>query len=458
MSRRRYEAYRDSGVEWLGEVPEHWRAVPLRHLLSEPLKYGANESADQDDPEQPRFVRITDIDNSGRLKDETFRSLPEEIARPYLLRDGDLLFARSGSVGRTFLYRETWGRCAYAGYLVRASPNQNVASSRFLSFFTYSTAYLSWVRSVAIQATIENVSAEKYARLAVPLPPIEEQRTIAAFLDRETAKVDALIEKKRLLIERIEEQRTALISRTVTRGLPPEAARAAGLDPSPRLKPSGVEWLGEVPEHWEPGRLSHFWTAIDCKHRTVGFVEDADGIPVVSIREVEGATVSLAGAKRTTPDEFAIMAEGERRPRLGDIIYSRNATVGRAALVTTDQAFCMGQDVCLIRPEGTHPPFAALLLQSRAVLEQAEAAMVGATFRRINVGEVKAFHIALPPLPEQIAIAEWLGAETRKYERLVEQCADGIERLEEYRTALITTAVTGKIDVRESAREEIAAG
>src|SRR5690606_28629003 len=101
VTRRRYEAYRDSGVELIGEIPAHWDFAPLARTLREPLKYGANEAADGDDPKLPRFVRITDIDDSGRLKSDTFKSLPEEIARPYLLQSGDVLFARSGSVGRS---------------------------------------------------------------------------------------------------------------------------------------------------------------------------------------------------------------------------------------------------------------------------------------------------------------------------------------------------------------------
>ena len=252
---RAYPRYRGSGVEWLGEVPEHWEVRPFRRALRESLKYGANEAAELDDPDLPRFIRITDIDDGGRLRDETFRSLPVDVAEPYLLEPGDLLFARSGSVGRTFLYDESWGACAFAGYLIRARVDHTQVTPEFVSYFSDSHAYASWLRTVAIQATIENVSAERYARMLLPLPPLDEQRAIAAYLDRETERIDALVAKKRLLIERLEEYRTALITRTVTRGLPPEAARAAGLDPSPRLKPSGVEWLGEVPEHWDVRRL-----------------------------------------------------------------------------------------------------------------------------------------------------------------------------------------------------------
>ena len=240
-----YPAYRPSGAEWLGEVPKHWEVRPFRRALGESLKYGANEAADLDDPDLPRFIRITDIDDGGRLRDETFRSLPVPVAEPYLLQSGDLLFARSGSVGRTFLYDESWGACAYAGYLIRARVDRVKAMPEFVSYFSESHAYASWLRTVAIQATIENISAERYARMLLPLPPLNEQRTIVAFLDCETERIDTLVAKMRLLIERLQEYRTSVITQTVTRGL----------DPSRCLKPSDVDWLGDVPEHWDVRRL-----------------------------------------------------------------------------------------------------------------------------------------------------------------------------------------------------------
>ena len=205
-----------SGVDWLGEVPEHWKVRPFRRALRESLKYGANEAAEIDDPDLPRFIRITDIDDRGRLRDETFRSLPVSVAEPYLLEPGDLLFARSGSVGRTFLYDESWGACAYAGYLIRARVDRVQAMPEFVSYYSESHAYASWLRTVAIQATIENISAERYAGMLLPLPPLNEQRMTVAFLDRETERIDALAVKMRLLIERLQEYRNALITAAVT--------------------------------------------------------------------------------------------------------------------------------------------------------------------------------------------------------------------------------------------------
>ena len=210
-------ALKDSRVEWLGEVPEHWEVCPLRRMLAEPLAYGANEPADIDDPSYPRYVRITDIDAHDSLRPETFRSLPPEVAAPYLLREGDLLLARSGAtVGKTFLYRTDWGPCAYAGYLIRARLDTSTADTHFVRYFTSSAAYWAWLGSAYIQATIQNVSAERYANLDIALPSIHEQRAIVDYLDASTEHIDALRAKAELSIERLLEYRLALISAAVT--------------------------------------------------------------------------------------------------------------------------------------------------------------------------------------------------------------------------------------------------
>ncbi len=207
----------DSGVEWLGEVPEGWKVVPLKRLLDGRLEYGANQAAEFDDRSWPRYVRITDIDPAGHLREEIFKSLAPEVAHPYLLAEGDILLARSGAtVGKSFVYRESWGSCAYAGYLIRARCDRRSLAPAFLKRFTESEEYWQWLGSSFIQATIQNVSAEKYGELLVPLPPLPEQRAIAAFLDRETARIDALKAKIQKAIELLKEYRTALISAAVT--------------------------------------------------------------------------------------------------------------------------------------------------------------------------------------------------------------------------------------------------
>jgi restriction endonuclease S subunit len=208
---------KNSGVEWLGEIPTHWEAIRFKFLLSEQLAYGANESAEYDEPTWPRYIRITDINENGTIRDETFKSLPEDVARPYLLKEGDLLFARSGAtVGKTLLYLESWGRAAYAGYLIRSRLNQSEMIPAFAAYFCCSNNYWDWLRSSFIQATIQNVSAERYANMVVPKPPIKEQREITKRLDENTSAIDRMTERISHSIETLREYRSALISAAVT--------------------------------------------------------------------------------------------------------------------------------------------------------------------------------------------------------------------------------------------------
>ncbi len=208
---------KDSGGEWLGKIPNHWNTRRFKLLLRWPLQYGANESAEFEDQSCPRYIRITDIDDEGNLRPETFKSLPEDVAKPYILKDGDLLFARSGAtVGKTFLYRNDWGRSAFAGYLIRARLDRRLALPSFYSYYTQSSHYWDWLQAIFIQATIQNVSAEKYGNLMVTLPPIDEQKQIVNFLNMGTKKLDRLSKSVEDAIVKLQEYRAALITAVVT--------------------------------------------------------------------------------------------------------------------------------------------------------------------------------------------------------------------------------------------------
>ena len=206
-----------SGIPWLGDVPRHWEVKRLKFVKSGPLMYGANEAATSDDPDMPRFIRITDLNDDGTLREDTFRSLPEDVAAPYILNDGDFLFARSGAtVGKAFMYSESLGRACFAGYLIRLRPLRRVLIHDFLRYYIQSAGYEGAVKEVSIQSTIQNVSAEKYSNFTLPLPPPPEQQAIVNDLDRETAQMDRIAQTVRTQIEKVREYRQALISEAVT--------------------------------------------------------------------------------------------------------------------------------------------------------------------------------------------------------------------------------------------------
>jgi type I restriction enzyme S subunit len=222
--------HRRSGMAWLGEIPAHWRVARLKFIRSGAFLYGSGEPASGADRHCPRYIRITDLNEDGTLCADTFQSLPEHLAAPYILQDGDVLFARSGAnVGKTFRYREEWGRACFASYLVRLRPDRRQVLPDYLYYYTQSRAFQHEVRLNTVQATIANVSADRYGNFAIPLPPIEEQRAIVEFLDRRTQVIDSLLRTIGLHIERLWEYRSAMVVDLVTRGCP---GAKAGAEPS----------------------------------------------------------------------------------------------------------------------------------------------------------------------------------------------------------------------------------
>jgi type I restriction enzyme, S subunit len=200
-------------------IPVHWRVTRLKFVRSGSFQYGANEPAVSEDRTAPRYIRITDLNNDGTLRDDTFQSLPEPLAAPYLLQDGDILLARSGAtVGKALRYRAEWGRACFAGYLVRLRPDRRKILPDYLYYYTQSQAFRRQVWVSTVQSTIANVNAERFGNFSIPLPPLEEQHTILSFLDGRTQKLDALRRVVEQQLAKLREYRRALIVFAVTRG------------------------------------------------------------------------------------------------------------------------------------------------------------------------------------------------------------------------------------------------
>lgn len=204
-----------SGIDWIGDINENWDLYKLKHLLKSNLMYGANESAESDDLSLPRYIRITDIDEDGNLRSDTFKSLSREKAAPYLLKKGDVLFARSGATaGKSYLFDEDLEAC-FAGYLIKASLKESL-KPKFLAYYTKSGIYDNWKNSIFIQATIPNIGADKYANLMIPLPSMKEQIIIIQQLDKETEKLNNIIRTCKKKISLLQERKQIIINDVVT--------------------------------------------------------------------------------------------------------------------------------------------------------------------------------------------------------------------------------------------------
>ena len=298
---------------------------------------------------------------------------------------------------------------------------------------------------VSKDSAIPGLSREDAYAKTLPLPPLDEQRAIAAYLDRETERIDALVAKKRLLIERLEEYRTALITRTVTRGLPPEAARAAGLDPSPRLKPSGVEWLGDVPEHWEVKEIKWETPVLrGASPRPIddeAYFDEGGSHGWVRIADVTAAGMYL---ERTTQrlSKLGVSLSVPLCP--GELFLSIAGSVGKPCITSIP---CCIHDGFVYFPRWRGDT--RFLYYVFASGEPYRGLGKLGTQLNLNTDTVGAIHIGVPPIPEQAAIADYLVVRLGELDSTTAKMDTAIERLQEHRTALITAAVTGKIDVRE---------
>lgn len=441
MSLPRYPEYKDSGVAWLGEVPAHWQLTPLKRLGT--IRYGIGEPPPYRET-GTALIRATNVHEGKLLPSGLVFVAPDDIPsqRILWLRSGDIIVVRSGAyTGDSALVTEEYGG-AIAGFDMVFRGNSRCVPS-FIKFVLLSRYVKNFQLDLKrARAAQPHLNAEELGECIISLAPQEEQAAIAAFLDRETAKIDALVAEQEKLLTLLAEKRQATISHAVTKGLNPDAP----------MKDSGVEWLGKVPGHWEIGNLKRFAEVIDCKHHTVEFLDD--GLPIVSIRELRDNRIDLSNAKLTSPKEWDFLREG-RIPQHGDLIFCRNASVGAVGYVRDEQVpFCMGQDVCLIRPQ-TKSRFMHFQATCRTVANQIEAFLVGATIRRANVEEIRNLLVTWPPAVEQEEIAAFLDAETARLDALTAEATRAIALLKERRTALISAAVTGKIDVRHEAAQPI---
>jgi type I restriction enzyme S subunit len=444
MSLPRYPKYKDSGVAWLGEVPAHWDVEPVKRRI-ERIESGTSVNA-SDEPAtdgRPGVLKTSCVYAGVFDAAENKLVTEDDLGRVSCpLRRDTLIVSRMNTpdlVGAAGLVRVAPGNIFLPDRLWQISFRDAQAS--FVHYWTLSGLYRAQVQAVCTgtSSSMKNLGQDQFGQLGLSFPPLREQSTIAAFLERETAKIDALVVEQQRLIELLKEKRQAVISHAVTKGLNPDVP----------MKDPGFEWLEEVPAHWEVGPLKRYWTVVDCKHITADFVED--GVPLASIREVQGRWVALEEAKCTTEHFYELLVEGGRRPSSGDLIFSRNATVGEVAQVRADHPrFAMGQDVVLMRKVSatSSSDFLQYTIRSPVVVQQLDVLMIGSTFRRINVEEIRSLVVPVPPPPEQDQIAAFLEHETERADALIAEAQRAITLLQERRTALVSAAVTGQIDVR----------
>jgi type I restriction enzyme S subunit len=422
-----YSVYKDSGVEWLGEVPEHWEIRKLKFsatLISN--KINAKDS-------ELQFIGLENIESfTGKLIFSDTES--EGIALYY--KDNDILFCKLRPyLAKVYLANQE-GLCTSELLVLRGTE----IIPPFLKYYLLSQEFINIVDSSTYGSKMPRANWEFIGNLSCLIPHEKEQHQIATFLDNKTAHLDKLIEKKQQMIGLLNEKRIALITQAVTKGL----------DLTVPMKDSGIEWLGEVPEHWVVNNINYVLNAIgDVDHYMPRSVEK--GIPYVMTGDLKEfvSSINFKDCKQVSYEDYMKLSKKIKSSK-GDLIVARYATIGTASYVDIDADFLVSYSCVTIKPNLSKALGLYLFyyFKSNAFLQGIQNEINTNTQGNVGINDLKKVTIALPTLAEQSKIVDYFNHETAKLDRMINTIQSAIAKLQEYRSALITAAVTGKIDVR----------
>ncbi len=435
MSLPRYPKYKPSGVEWLGDVPEGWEVDRIkRSVLSS--KNGVWGAEPQQDESDIPCVRVADFDRQKlriELSEPTIRNVVESERVGRVLCKGDLLLEKAGGgelqpVGCVVLYDDDRPAvCSNFVARVQVAPGMNASFWRYAHAAAYAVRLNT--RSIKQTSGIQNLDGSQYFDERAAFPPLPEQTAIAEFLDRETGKIDGLVAEQRRLMELLKEKRQAVISHAVTKGLNAHAP----------LKPSGIDWLGDMPTGWTLRRLQGVCSFSSGKAHEPFICDDG------AYKCVTARFISTEGAKsKNCSENLSPAKKNDTLMVMSDLPNGR--ALAKAFYVADDGAYAVNQRVCILRPHKVHPKYLYYLLDRNPEFLRHDD---GINQTHLSNADFLKPQFPIPPQVEQESIVNFLDVELGKFDRLTAEAQRAIDLLQERRTALITAAVTGQIDVRQ---------
>lgn len=443
---RPYPSYQATDVPWLGNIPRDWKVTEAKYPFEITLgKMLQNEPTSNSDLEVP-YLKALHVQWDRVLLDElpTMWASLSDI-KSLTVQKGDLLVCEGGEVGRASIVEENPPPdCIIqnALHLVKPKKNGNV---QYLKYLLVHIAAKGWFDVLCNRATIAHFTSEKFKDLPIPLPSLGEQRAIAAFLDHETAKIDTLIAKKECLLELLAEKRQALITHAVTKGLDTHAP----------MKDSGVDWLGNIPQSWEVSLLKNFVHSVQTgpfgsQLHNEDYV--LEGTPIITVEHLgDNYIVHSDNLPRVSDDDRERLKKYSLEA--GDIVFSRVGSVDRRAIVKKAEDGWLFSGRCLrVRPnqEKLNSMYLSLFFGLDGFKDYIVRHAVGATMLSLNTQILSNVPVLVPSLSEQHAIADYLERQISRINRLSAKVKEAIEKLQERRIALISAAVTGQIDVRDT--------
>ena len=411
---KKYDRYKDSGVEWLKEIPKEWPVAKFKRFAK--IRNGKDQKAVL--TENGEYPVLGTGGEFGR-------------ANEFLYDQPSLLLGRKGTIDKPqFIEVPFWtvDTLFYTEVLEDNSP-------KYLYYFSQIFPFSLLQESSAVPSMTQG----KLHNLELCKPSREEQTKIAEYLDHQTGLIDAIIEKKQQLIEKLKEQRQAIINEAVTKGL----------DPNVPMKDSGVEWLGEIPEHWKVAKLKFLTEKIiDGAHFTPTYVDE--GIPFLRVTDIQTHEINLSKVKFIPKEEHDELIK-RCRPEKGDVLLSKNGTIGITKVINWDWEFSIFVSLCLIKfKEELSPFYFSHFFNSSIVDQQIKIGSKTTSVTNLHLDKIKELLIAIPPTKkEQDRVCEYLDVKLEEIDSIISKAEASNKSLLSYRQSIISEAVTGKIDVRE---------
>jgi type I restriction enzyme S subunit len=433
-----YSEYKSSSVQWLKDIPKHWELTRIKYISElTPRKPIVQREL------YCSFLPMEKLKTDSIVLDET-RVINDVYDGYTYFEDADILMAKvtpcfenkNIAVAKNLINSIGFGSSEI--YVLRVNKE---TSNRFLFYRLQEDSFMEIATAAMTGASgLKRVPSEVVNNYIAALPEADEQKKIANFLDHETAKIDTLIEKQQQLIKLLKEKRQAVISHAVTKGL----------NPNVPMRDSGVEWLGEVPEHWDVVSLKHLVSApiIDGPHLSP--IRQDEGIPFISAEAISQGYINFEKKWGFISKEDHEIYSKRYCPRKGDILMVKlGATTGVVAMVDTEEEFNVWVPLATIRTrDDISYKFIFYLLQSSSVRDAIQLSWTYGTQQTLGLGTLANLNLPVPPQKESDKIVELIESKVPLYDESVKKCEASLLFLEERRTALISAAVTGKIDVR----------
>ncbi len=441
-----YPRMKESGVEWIGKIPEHWEVTRLKRIQSkEPRSF-----VDGNWIEAPfitdKGIRLIQTGNIGigEYKEKGFRFISEETFKKLncneIFPDDVLICRLAEPVGRACLAPKLKSKMITSVDVAILKPSKNI-EPKFVVYFLTNSKYFDWLNSVSRGSTRQRISRSMLGDIDFILPSLSEQKQICSFLKKEISKIDFDLEKNKKLSKLLDEKRASTINHAIIRGLKPSA----------KMENSGITWIGKIPKHWEIKKLKMISVITKLTgFEYTSFWKTEDEGEILAIR---GENIGFNELDKGNMEKISKkLSDKLSRSKLfkGDIVFPCTGSIGNAAIILEDNKYHINQNVAKISSKIIDPNFLVFVLLSNIVKFQATSANTSGIQPVVLIKNIRQFLIPIPPKDEQKEIAEYLAKKMVEFDNTNLILKNKIQKLTELRQSIITSTVTGQIDVRET--------